>query len=106
MYWYTSADCTGLPHSSHSITVSGRLGSRMVFSASTKGTSAMMPRKADGARFAAAGDEPVGGGPAFGGQVLGAGHEVRERVPLRQELAVLIPVAAQHAAAADVGDGI
>ena len=38
MYAYTSADSSGLPHSSHSVTVSGSDGSRIVLSASTKGT--------------------------------------------------------------------
>src|SRR5919107_201110 len=54
MYWYTSADSSGLPHSSHSVTVSGSDGSRMDVSGSTNGTCATMPAKASGATFAIA----------------------------------------------------
>lgn len=50
-----------MPHSSHSPTVSGRSGRRIVVSASTNGTSAWIARKADGARFATA---PISSPPA------------------------------------------
>src|SRR3984957_2901247 len=61
MYSYTAGSCSGSPHSSHSVTVSGRDGSRIEFSASTKGTCATMPAKADGARLATA---PISSPPA------------------------------------------
>src|SRR5262245_11847063 len=51
MYAYTSGSCSGSPHSSHSVTVNGRDGSSIEFSASTKGTWATTPAKADGARL-------------------------------------------------------
>ena len=54
MYPYTSGSSSGLPHSSHSVTVSGSDGSRIVLSASTNGTSATNPPNASGARFATA----------------------------------------------------
>src|ERR1700760_2899635 len=54
MYRYTSGSCSGSPHSSHSVTVSGSDGSRMVFSASTNGTWATIPAKSDGAMLATA----------------------------------------------------
>ena len=43
MYAYTSASCSGSPHSSHSVTVNGSEGSRIEVSASTNGTSASTP---------------------------------------------------------------
>ena len=75
MYAYTSADSSGLPHSSHSVTVSGSDGSRIVFSASTNGhlgdDAGERVRGQVGDRAhqqaagrAAAGDQPVGRGPA------------------------------------------
>ena len=54
MYAYASADASGLPHSSHSVTVSGSDGSRMLLSASTNGTSATTPANASGAWLATA----------------------------------------------------
>src|SRR5690606_34414589 len=54
MYAYTSADSSGLPHSSHSVTVSGSDGSSMELSGSTNGTSATMPANSSGAMFATA----------------------------------------------------
>src|SRR5919202_1878780 len=100
MYPYTCGSSSGLPHSSHSVTVSGSDGSRMELSASTKGTCATIPANASGARLATAGHQLVGGGPAGLDQVVGAGDEVGEAVLLRQQLAVGVPVAAQLAAAA------
>src|SRR5262245_1264522 len=61
MYAYTSGSPRGLPHSSHSVTVSGSDGSRMVFSASTNGTCATIPANASGARLATA---PMSSPPA------------------------------------------
>src|ERR1035441_2142962 len=54
MYPYTSGSCSGSPHSSHSVTVSGRDGSRMLVSASTNGTWATTAPHASGAMFTAA----------------------------------------------------
>ena len=116
MYAYTSALCSGSPHSSHSITVSGSDGSRIVVSASTNGTSARMPANSSGARFATA---PISRPPAEPpsatmrsarrvaavDEVPGAVDEVRERVALVQQLAVLVPLPAHLAAAAHVRDG-
>ncbi len=61
MYAYTSGLCSGSPHSSHSMTVSGSDGSRIVFSASTNGTSATTPANSSGARFVTA---PISRPPA------------------------------------------
>src|ERR1700691_2651481 len=61
MYQYTAGSCSGSPHSSHSVTVSGSDGSRIEFSASTNGTWATIPAKADGARLATA---PISRPPA------------------------------------------
>src|ERR1700744_3416221 len=107
MYAYTSGSCSGSPHSSHSVTVSGSDGSRIELSASTNGTWATIPAKADGARLATAPissprahhnpprrpaprDEPGDGRPAGRYQVLGAGHEVGEGVLLLQHLPVVV----------------
>ena len=62
MYSYTDGSCSGSPHSSHSPTVSGSEGSRIVVSASTKGTPAMIARNRSGARFATA---PISSPPAL-----------------------------------------
>src|ERR1700749_3191634 len=108
MYEYTAGSCSGSPHSSHSVTVSGSDGSRIEFSASTNGTCATIPAKAPGARLATApissppahpppprrpapGDQPGGRRPAGRHEVLGAGHEVAERVLLLQHLPVVVP---------------
>src|SRR3954447_98683 len=61
MYSYTSADSIGLPHSSHSVTVSGNEGSRIELSGSTNGTCATIPAKSSGARLAIA---PISRPPA------------------------------------------
>ena len=61
MYAYTAGSCSGSPHSSHSVTVSGSDGSRIVVSASTNGTCATIPANASGARFTAA---PISRPPA------------------------------------------
>ncbi len=85
-------------------------------SASTNGTAATMPANASGARLATA---PISRPPALPpsatsrsarrpalvDEVAGGGDEVGERVLLVQQLAVVVPVAAQLAAAADVRDG-
>src|SRR5579875_2670929 len=116
MYSKTSGSCSGSPHSSHSVTVSGSEGSRIEVSASTNGTCATMPPKSRGAMFATA---PISSPPADPPraisrdgrvqgryQVLGAGDEVGEGVALAQHLAVVIPAAAELAAAADVRDRV
>ena len=75
-----------------------------------------MPANSSGARFATApisrpprrtalGDQPVRRRVSVVDQVQGAVDEVRERVALVQQLAVLVPLAAHLAAAADMGDG-
>src|SRR6266702_3777430 len=61
MYAYTSGSCSGSPHSSHSVTVSGSDGSRIVVSASTNGTCATIPAKVSGAMLATA---PISRPPA------------------------------------------
>src|SRR5215468_4750641 len=61
MYSYASADSSGLPHSSHSVTVSGSDGSRIEVSTSTNGTCATIPYTDDGARLATA---PISSPPA------------------------------------------
>src|ERR1017187_6749962 len=61
MYPYTSGSCSGSPHSSHSVTVSGSEGSRIEVSGSTNGTCATMAPKSCGARFATA---PISTPPA------------------------------------------
>src|SRR5262245_57413008 len=61
MYAYTSADSRGLPHSSHSVAVSGSVGSRIVDNGSTNGTSATSEPNASGARLATA---PISNPPA------------------------------------------
>src|ERR1700733_9771593 len=61
MYSYTAGSCSGSPHSSHSVTVSGSDGSSIEFSASTNGTWATIPVNADGARLATA---PISSPPA------------------------------------------
>src|SRR5262245_56252915 len=61
MYPYASADSSGLPHSSHSVTVSGSDGSRIEVSTSTNGTCATIPCTDDGARLATA---PMSSPPA------------------------------------------
>src|SRR5579875_4223151 len=116
MYAYTCGSCSGSPHSSHSVTVSGSDGSRMVFSASTNGTCATIPANASGAMFAAA---PISRPPAeapratsLSGavharrQVARAGDEVGEGVLLAQQLPAGVPGPAHLAAAAHVRDGV
>src|SRR5215468_10482366 len=61
MYRYTWGSSSGLPHSSHSVTVNGSEGSRIELSASTNGTCATMPENASGARLATA---PISRPPA------------------------------------------
>src|SRR5205823_2165897 len=53
---------------------------------------------------AALADDLVGRGPAGLDEVPGAGGEVGERVPLVQQLAVVVPPATHLAAAPDMGD--
>src|SRR5262245_991748 len=74
MYAYASADSRGLPHSSHSSTVSGSDGSRIVFNGSTKGTSATMPVNALGAMFATA---PMSRPPAEPPRAISRAAEVQ-----------------------------
>src|SRR5258708_7115605 len=116
MYAYTSADSSGLPHSSHSITVSGSVGSRIVLSASTHRPSAPPPGDPPGARFPprpnagpparpAPGDQPVRRRPAVRDQLPGADHEVGECVALGQQLALVVPGPPHLPAAAHVRDG-
>ena len=109
--------CSGSPHSSHSMTVSGRVGSRIVVSASTNGTPAWMPRERVGRQVRDRAHQQAAGaaararraGPALvqpsATRCARAGDEVGERVALGQHLALLVPVPAQLAAAADVRDG-
>ena len=115
MYAYTSASCSGSPHSSHSITVSGSDGSRIVVSASTNGTSARMPANSSGARLATA---PISRPPALppsatsrSGEVYPLSIRCRAQstksvkvLRLLQQLAVLVPLPAHLAAAAHVRD--
>ena len=113
MYAYTSADSSGLPHSSHSVTVSGSDGSRIEFS----GVHERHLRHDAGERVrgqvrhrahqqpagrAAPGHQPVRRRPAGLDQVPGARHEVGEGVLLGQQLALVVPAPAQLAAAAHV----
>src|ERR1700724_3509038 len=79
MYAYTSGSCSGSPHSSHSVTVSGSDGSRIEFSASTNGTCATIPAKADGARLATA---PMSSPPADPPRQPGERGAGGDRVPL------------------------
>ena len=111
----------GLPHSSYSATVSGRVASSMVFITSTKGTWERTTRK----RWAAGGGgevddrahEQTSGAAAFDGdaggvavaardELLGGGDEVGEGVALDLDI---LPASCQAspslAAAADVGVG-
>src|SRR5215471_11139353 len=62
MYAYTCGSCSGSPHSSHSVTVSGSDGSRIVVSAYTNGTWATIPPNAAGARLTTA---PISSPPAL-----------------------------------------
>ena len=89
----------------------------MLVSASTNGTWATTAPNASGvdvqrrahqqaAGRAAPRDQPRRRRPALAGQVPCAGHEVGERVDLVQHLAVVVPPAAQLAAAADVRDRV
>jgi hypothetical protein len=50
--------------------------------------------------------QPAAGRVLLGHQVVGAGDEVGEGVALGQQLAAVVPVLAQFAAAADMGQGV
>jgi hypothetical protein len=105
----------GSPHSSHSVTVSGSVGSLMVLTMSTKGTSATAARKRSGrivmqapdeqaAGAAAADRHPVAAATTGGHEVLARREGVGERVALVQQLAVEVPLPAELAAAARVDE--
>ena len=99
------------------MTVSGRVSSSIVVRQSTKGTSATMARKSSGAALATAPmssppadppprHEPVGARSSRSSTRWRAqATKSREGVGLGEELAVLVPAAAELAAAADVRDG-
>ena len=117
MYAYTAGSCSGSPHSSHSVTVSGSDGSRIEVSASTNGTCATIPANASGARFTAApisrppADPPRATSPP--GDVQPAAARCRAHatksvkvLALRSIFPFVVPAAAQFAAAADVRDRV
>ena len=101
----------------YSLVVSGSDASSIVFITSTNGTCATTALNRSGphvdhrahqqaAGAAALDHQPVGRGVAVLDQVLGAVDEVGEGVHLLHHPALLAPVLAQLAAAADVGDRV
>src|SRR6516162_8082002 len=74
MYAYTCGSCSGSPHSSHSVTVSGSDGSRIVFSASTNGTCVTMPPNVPGDMLAIA---PMSSPPAEPPRAISRGADVQ-----------------------------
>ncbi len=116
MYAYASADSSGLPHSSHSVTVSGSDGSRMVLSTSTNGTSATMPANASGAWLATAPMSRPPADPPRATSRSGEVHPTENRCAAQATKSVnvfffaislpsLVPAAAHLAAAAHVRHG-
>ena len=113
IYLYTSALCSGSPHSSHSVTVNGNDGSRIDVNASTKGTSASTPAKHSGAIFATAPINRPPAGAAIGHRAsrrrqtgtLQRTHginEILKRMLLIEQMPLLIPGTTHLTAAANV----
>ena len=106
----------GLPHSGHSMGVSGNVSSSMVFSTSTKGTCATTARHSSGRQVRRDADQRAARGSARDGDAARRGkplvdevlcdiHEVVERVFALLQLAVEVPLVTEIIAAADVRDG-
>ena len=107
----------GFPHSSHSVTVSGRVGSSIVVRQSTKGTCASIALNISGASLATAPTVRPPADAPLATRRSGLAHFESTRcfaqamkslnvLRLLQHLAVVVPVTAELASASDVGDGV
>ena len=106
----------GSPHSSHSVTVSGSVGSLIVVTTSTNGTSATTARNSSGRMRHARADEQAAGAAAADGDSVGSRPAVGRRrcstqamvsvnvLRLCEQLAVEVPAPAEFAAAAGVDE--